>query len=182
MDCLRWAFLILGLIGSGLVILPTFPTFKPYIVDQARIDKLREGRQILSKEGHLTIDDPAFGLISEIITNESRKEVSNNEIEYHAFHTPEIEYKLNQGNSFVDRGAVVYAVDSAGKNAIDSDENLNPIAEGNSEIIGSMTVVDIWVTDKIENLKEEPIERVRGFGFLLIVISTFIQGGTAIPV
>ncbi|QCS43410.1 hypothetical protein [Natrinema versiforme] len=168
--------LVLGIVGSGLVILPTFPSLKPCFVNQEKIEVLKSGRVKLSRQGQLTVEDPSFELIYKIIEKELGRELlQNNDTSCQGFHTSEINFSLEGGEDLADRGSIVYAIDSAGVEALKAEELKNPITEGESEKVGPIQVIDIWINEEANRLEEDPIQRWRGIGFFLIVLSTFVQ-------
>jgi hypothetical protein len=156
--------LVAGAIGSALVILPTFPAIESHIIDQHKINRLESGRQKLSKGDLVSRDDPSFELVYEIIEGSWDQKLTN---ECYGFHRPEIEYSTEK-KSYTDRSLMIYSAKQG------NEENEYPDV---LQDIASIFVVDMWIDDEIRKLKTNPIQRVRGIGFFLIVLSVFIQVG-----
>jgi hypothetical protein len=156
--------LILGAIGSALVILPTFPAIRPHLVDQDEINRLEEGRQKLSKGNLVSVADSSFEPILEIVKERWTQEFTD---EPYGFYRPEIEYSTGE-HSYTDNSLIVYSIDQ-GCEDMEYPDLLQDIQ--------SIFVVDMWINDKTRELRTNPIQRVRGIGFFSIVLSVFIQVG-----
>lgn len=161
--------LLLGLLGPGLVILPTFPRVERLIIDQNQIDRLQEGRQELHRERIIDQEHQAYSEIYQIIDRNWSGDLVE---QCCGFRIPQVGFTLEEGNTVYSQGTIVYSVDNQGV------ENKNPITENKSQEIESVFVVDDWISDRIKRLRELRIQRIRGFGFFLVVLSVFSQAGS----
>ena len=154
-----------GLLGSILVIIPTFETVKLIINNQDKIKELEAARHKLTKEGDLFANDPGFNSVREIIEKNWDQQLTP---ECRGFHRPKLIYEDTEGEETYHRIMTTYSVNS---DAIESD---HPSAENCLQDIESLLIIDSWIEDKIRMLKTNRVQRVRGVGLFLIVISSFI--------
>lgn len=157
--------LVLGLIGTILVTLPTFGRIASLINDEEKIATIDQGRRKLSKQGQLSIDDPSFEYISEIIDNNWDQDLTD---ECHELYRPKIIFEDADQNETYNRVTTVYSINSDG---LEKDQ---PSSEDYLQDIESILIIDWWIENKIDRLRTVRIQRIRGIGFAFIVISVFI--------
>lgn len=146
--------LLLGLVGSGLIVLPTFRTVRRVIIEDGKIDKLEKGRRDLLQSEEIGRDDDHFQEVISVINSERENSISEENPSIRS-----VPFGVYGGGGFV--------------SVTDSEGDVQRTDDG---IIGSILIVDTWIHDEIDRLKSVPVQRVRGTGFALTVVSVFIQG------
>lgn len=166
MSLVFWAGLVFGIIGPGMVILPTFKRVQSLLIDEDKVEALRNGRQKLSNEGQLFSGDPGFDAVCRVIEQNWDQALS---AKCEGLHRPKIVFEDTRGHEMYNRILTVYSVNS---DAIGED---NPSSEHYIQDIESLLTIDSWIDDEINYLTASPVQRVRGLGFGVIVISVTIQ-------
>ncbi|WP_152418326.1 hypothetical protein [Halorubrum aidingense] len=160
------AGILSGVLGPAFVILPTLPSIERLIVDQTKIDKLQNSRKELSKEGIITTNTDGFELVRETVSKNWDQTLSG---ESQAFRVPLIGYTNENGDEAFTQGTIVYSVWD------DAADPGNSILDDHSQKIESIFIIDTWITDRINRMRQVRIQRVRGLGFAMIVFSVFSQ-------
>ncbi|WP_152423918.1 hypothetical protein [Natronorubrum tibetense] len=145
--------LVLGLIGTAFVILPTFEVVRNLIIDSREVKMLDKARRELLRAGEIHREDCNFQPITSVIEQKWENEI------------PE------DSNSIY---SVAFGVWGGGGFVCLTDSEGNPQRD-DSKRIGSVLIVETWIRDEIDRLQSTPVQRIRGIGFGLVVISVFIQ-------
>lgn len=152
-----------SILGSTLVILPTFKFVGRILTDGRKLENLESGRKSLLNFESIHRTDPEFEDILGVIVNR------NDEI-LRTLVILGIYPALFGGWGGV--GGKVYALD---RKQAGADNPFDAYEEEDPELIDSILIVDEWICEEIEHLRNRPKQRVRALGFVLIMISVIIQ-------
>lgn len=152
-----------SILGSFLVILPTFEIVERTLTNTEKLKNLESGRRILLNFESIHKSDAEYRDILDVIVKRNDKIIKTL-----------IVYELHPSRfgGYKGFGGKVYALD---RKQAGSDNPFDVYEDENPELIDSILIVDEWISKEIRELRNGPKQKVRTFGFSLIVISVIIQ-------
>ena len=149
--------LVTSILGTILVIAPTFSKVRRLITKTSRIDKLDEGRLELLHFNRIDKDDESFKPVKEAV----KSRTDDIEGDIYAFHP------LAFGS--FGGGGIVYLFNK--KMA----QHKNPFNEYDPVELESILIINEWLSQEISDLRSKPTQTVRGVGLIIIILSVIIQ-------
>lgn len=152
-----------SILGSFLVILPTFDLVERRLTNREKLESLKSGRKSLLNFEPIHKSDSEFEDIFNVIHDRNDKIIRML-----------IVYELHPARFgvYTGVGGKVYALD---RRQAEADNPFKAYEDKDPELIDSILIIDEWISEEIRELRNRPKQRVRAFGFFLIMVSVIIQ-------